>query len=83
VQGLQGPDLQSETSLSSPQLHLGISMNPKVDEAVLKEQMARALGFRSWDHFLKQNYTSPLPFSRSQKNGARMYAWKCPRTKVF
>jgi hypothetical protein len=61
----------------------GSRWSPKFDEAVLKEHMARALGFRSWDHFLKQNYTSPLPFSRSQKNGARMYAWKCPRTKLF
>jgi hypothetical protein len=58
------------------------SRNPKFDEAVLKKQMARALGFRSWDHFLKQNHASPLPFARSQKNGARMYDWKGPKTSL-
>jgi hypothetical protein len=61
----------------------GSRWNPKFDEVVLKEQIACALGFRSWDRFLKKNYTSPLPFSRSQKTGTRMYDWKCPRTKLL
>ena len=43
---------------------------------VLKEQMARALGFKSWSEFISNNYKTPLPFGRGQKAGPSRYCWK-------
>lgn len=50
----------------------------KFHAVVSKEQMARALGFASWRHFLSGNHATPLPFNRVQKFGARRYNWRCP-----
>jgi len=48
---------------------------------VLKLQLATALGARSWDDFLRENYIHPLPRSRTQHAGALRYKWAegpCP-----
>jgi hypothetical protein len=42
---------------------------------VLKEQMARALGFESWSEFMRKNHKTPLPFGRAQKTGPNRYCW--------
>jgi hypothetical protein len=42
---------------------------------VLKEEMARALGFKSWSEFISNNYKTPLPFGRAQKAGPSRYCW--------
>jgi len=42
---------------------------------VLKEQMARALGFKSWSEFISNNYKTPLPFGRAQRAGPSRYCW--------
>jgi hypothetical protein len=42
---------------------------------VLKEQMARALGFESWSEFISNNHKTPLPFGRAQETGPNRYCW--------
>jgi hypothetical protein len=48
---------------------------PEAQTVVLKEQMARALGFQSWSEFISNNYKTPLPFGRAQKTGRSRYPW--------
>jgi len=48
---------------------------------VLKQQLAAALGARSWEDFLRQNYKHPLPHARVRRVGPQRYQWApgvCP-----
>jgi hypothetical protein len=48
---------------------------------VLKQQLAAALGTRSWEDFLRQNYKHPLPHVRVRRVGPQRYTWAsgaCP-----
>lgn len=42
---------------------------------VLKLELARALGARDWDDFLRRNYKTPLPYSRLKCTGRERYGW--------
>ena len=56
-------------------VHAGAQLR-EARTVVLKEQMARALGFKSWSEFISNNYKTPLPFGRGQKAGPSRYCWK-------